>query len=102
MANGNRGVKCIVPQCVNVSSGSVIFFGAPSAGSSCFGKWCQFMNLSGHGGEKICQVHFQDSNFINSEYTWSKTVEKSSKTPPPFLFCFRDAASSEAHGGSIA
>ncbi|XP_021708139.1 uncharacterized protein LOC110678879 [Aedes aegypti] len=71
-------VKCVVPSCLNVFTGSVKFFGVPSAGSNFFKKWCQFMELSGHGKEKICQAHFRDSNFICK----TRQVLKNSAVPP--------------------
>lgn len=61
MANSK---KCIVPDCENLTGGSVRFFGVPPAGSKFFGKWQQFMKLSGSGAEMICEVHFGSSNYI--------------------------------------
>ncbi|XP_055623267.1 uncharacterized protein LOC129766703 [Toxorhynchites rutilus septentrionalis] len=56
------------------------FLNVPSTGNKFYNKWCQFMKLAGRGDEKICQVHFQSTDFIE------KVQRVLSKTAVPSLF----------------
>ncbi|XP_038109971.1 uncharacterized protein LOC6050187 [Culex quinquefasciatus] len=57
-------MKCVVPSCpYDEESTTLQFFSVPPSCSSSFKKWQAHFFLSGLRYEKICQLHFVDSDF---------------------------------------
>ncbi|XP_062550255.1 uncharacterized protein LOC134215006 [Armigeres subalbatus] len=59
-------IKCVVPACENYCGPATAkdFYSVPSTGHSSYAKWCRLFQLSGNRTERICSVHFKQTDFF--------------------------------------
>uniref|UniRef100_A0A8D8BXT4 (northern house mosquito) hypothetical protein n=1 Tax=Culex pipiens TaxID=7175 RepID=A0A8D8BXT4_CULPI len=75
-------MKCVVPSCpYDEESTTLQFFSVPPSCSSSFKKWQAHFFLSGLRYEKICQLHFVDSDFRKSAKMLNRNAIPSQNLP---------------------